>query len=76
MRKVALTVNGLRFKTKELDEKFVDFVEDHFRDAKIQLHEDNSAEDLFIAYLKLAGKYYRNEKEIETLLQEIETVPE
>lgn len=74
MRKVALTVNGMRFKTKELDEGFVDFVEDHFRDAQINLHEDNSAERLFIAYLKLAGKYYRDEKEIKNLLKEIESI--
>ncbi|NKQ40861.1 MAG: hypothetical protein HF962_04750 [Sulfurovum sp.] len=74
MRKVALTVNGMRFKTKELDEGFVDFVEDHFRDAQINLHEDNSAERLFIAYLKLAGKYYRDEKEIKSLLKEIESL--
>ena len=74
MRKVALTVNGMRFKTKELDEGFVDFVEGHFRDAQINLHEDNSAERLFIAYLKLAGRYYRDEKEIKVLLKEIETL--
>ena len=74
MRKVALTVNGMRFKTKELDDGFVDFVEDHFRDAQINLHEDNSAELLFIAYLKLSGKYYRDEKEIKTLLKEIESI--
>ena len=74
MRKVALTVGGMRFKTKELEDGFVDFVEDHFRGAQIQLHEDNTAERLFIAYLKLAGRYYKSEKEIENLLQEIETV--
>jgi len=74
MRKVALTVNGMRFKTKELDDGFVDFVEDHFRDAQINLHEDNSAERLFIAYLKLAGKYYRDDKEIKNLLKEIESI--
>jgi hypothetical protein len=71
MRKVALTVDGMRFKTKDLDEGFVGFVENHFRDAQIELHEDNSAEALFIAYLKLAGKYYKDEKEIENLLQEL-----
>ncbi len=74
MRKVALTVNGMRFKTKELDEGFVDFVEGHFRDAQINLHEDNSAERLFIAYLKLAGRYYRDEREIKDLLKEIEAI--
>ncbi len=74
MRKVALTVNGMRFKTKELDDGFVDFVEDHFRDAQIHLHEDNSAERLFIAYLRLAGKYYRDDKEIKELLKEIEAI--
>ena len=75
MRKVSLTVGGMRFKTKDLDDAFVDFVENHFREAQIHLHENNSPEALFIAYLKLAGKYYRDEKEIETLLQEIETLP-
>ena len=74
MRKVALTVNGMRFKTKELDDGFVDFVEEHFRDAQINLHEDNSAERLFIAYLKLAGRYYRDDKEIKNLLKEIESI--
>jgi len=72
MRKVSLTVAGMRFKTKELDDGFVDFVEKSFKDSQINLDGDNSAEKLFIAYLKLAGKYYRNEKEIENLLKDIE----
>ena len=74
MKKVALTVNGLRFKTKELDDGFVDFVETHFKNAQISLHEDNSAEQLFIAYLKLAGRYYKDETEINNLLKEIESI--
>ncbi len=72
MRKVALEVAGIRFKTKELDDGFVDFVENNFVEAQVSLTGDNSAEKLFIAYLKLAGKYYHNEKEIENLLKDIE----
>ena len=72
MRKVALTINSLRYKTKDLDDKFVDFVEESMVGGDIDLYGDNSAEKLFIAYLKLAGKLYENEKEIEKLLLELE----
>ncbi len=71
MKKVALTVNGMRFKTKELDDSLVEFIEENLRSSAIELHEDNSAEKLFIAYLKLASKYYNNEKEIEEILLDI-----
>jgi len=73
MRKVSLVIDGMRFKTKELDDRFVDFVENHLNDAQIQLHEDNSAEALFVAYLKLADKCYKDEKEIQSLIDAVET---
>lgn len=71
MKKVALTVDSMRFKTKELDDSLVEFIEENLRSSSIELHEDNSAEDLFIAYLKLASKYYNNEKGIEEILLDI-----
>lgn len=72
MKKIALTVNGMRFKTKEMDDTFVDFIEQSLHSSGIELHEDNSVEKLFIAYLKLAGKYHKSEKEIEEMIIDID----
>jgi len=72
MRKVALTINGMRFKTKELDDTFVDFVEESLHGANIDIHGDNSAEKMFVAYLKLAGKFHQSEREIEDILENID----
>ena len=73
MKKVALTVNGMRFKTKEMDDTFVNFIEQNFHSSGIELHEDNSAEKLFIAYLKLAGRYHKSEKAIEEMIVDIDS---
>jgi len=72
MKKIALTVSGMRFKTKELDDDFVDFIEESLKSSSIALHEDNSAEKLFIAYLKLAGRYHKSEKAIEEMIIDID----
>ena len=74
MQKVALTVNGMRYTTRDLDEAFVAFANKQFTDAQLSLEEDNSAESLFIAYLKLADKYYKAEKEAESLLKKLESL--
>ena len=62
----------MRFKTKELDDDFVDFIEESLKSSSIALDEDNSAEKLFIAYLKLSAKYYKSEKDIEEILLDID----
>jgi len=72
MRKVALTINSMRFKTKDLDDKFVDFVEESMKESDIDLYGDNSAEKVFIAYLKLAGKQFESEKELQELVSELD----
>jgi len=72
MKDIVITVNGIRYKAKKLDEKFADFVESEMKDAGLIFNGDNSAEKLFVAYLKLAGKSYNYEQEIEEIIREIE----
>ncbi len=72
MREIAVTVNGTRYKAKKLDEAFAEFVEEDLRAAGVYLDRDNDAERLFIAYLRLASRWYNYEKEIGEILETIE----
>ncbi len=74
MKRVSLTIDGMRFKTKEMDDGFVDFVEKNLKETQIDINGDNKLEQFFIAYLKLAGKHYQNEKEINNLIKNIKIV--
>ncbi len=72
MRDLAIKVNGIKYKAKRLDSDFADFVEKEMSESGIVLDAENSAEKLFAAYLRLAGKSYSYEKEIEEIIREIE----
>jgi hypothetical protein len=72
MREIAVTINGSRYKAKNLDERFADFVEEDLKSADLYLDRDNSAEAMFIAYLRLASRWYNYEKEIDQILHDVE----
>jgi len=72
MKEIAVTVNGTRYKAKKLDEAFAEFVEEDLRTSGILLDRDNDAERLFVAYLRLASRWYHYEKEIDEILETIE----
>jgi hypothetical protein len=72
MNEIAVTIAGNRYKAKNLDESFVKFVEEDLKSAGVMLDRDNSAEQLFGAYLRLANKWYHYEQEIDEILSSIE----
>ena len=72
MKEIAVTVNGTRYKAKKLDEAFAEFVEEDLRTSGILLDRNNDAERLFVAYLRLASRWYHYEKEIDDILDTIE----
>ena len=72
MREIAVTINGTRYKAKKLDEAFAEFVEEDLKNAGVYLDRDNDAERLFIAYLRLASRWYHYEQEIDEILESIE----
>ena len=74
MKEITLTINGVKYKAKKLNDEFADFIQKSLKESGISLEGDNSAERLFIAYLKLAGKYHMQEKEIEEIITEIESI--
>jgi hypothetical protein len=70
MRDLALTVNGIRFKAKNLDDDFAKYVEEQLEGSGVHFNRDNAAEKLFLAYLRLAAQSYNYEKEIEEIIEE------
>lgn len=72
MRRVELTVNNLRIKTKELDEDLAEYIENSLKDGGMSLRADNPAEKLFVAYLKLANRCHNLNSEIENLSNSLE----
>ena len=72
MRDITVTIDGGRYKAKNLDENFADFVEEDLKNANLYLDRDNTAEAMFIAYLRLASRWYNYEKEIDQILHDIE----
>ena len=72
MRDLALTIDGNRYRAKNLDEAFADFIENDLAHAEIHLDRDNSAERMLHAYLRLASRWYNYEKEIDQILQDVE----
>jgi hypothetical protein len=69
MRDLTLTVNGLRFKAKNLDDEFAAYVEKLLEESGVHSNRDNPAEKLFLAYLRLAAQSYNYEKEIEEIIE-------
>ena len=72
MRDIAVTIDGGRYKAKNLDESFADFIEEDLKSADVYLDRDNGAEKMFVAYLRLASRWYNYEKEIDQILETIE----
>ena len=72
MREIAVTINGSRYKAKNLDDRFADFVEEDMKNANIYLDRDNSSEAMFVAYLRLASRWHNYEKEIDEILDGVE----
>ena len=72
MRDIAVTIDGGRYKAKNIDDTFADFIEEDLKNAGVQLDRDNSAEKMFIAYLRLASRWHNYEKEIDQILSDIE----
>jgi hypothetical protein len=67
-----LTIAGLKYKAKNLDSNFLEFVEEHLNEVGIGNNKDNSVKSLFFAYLTLAKKHYICEQEIEEIVKNIE----
>ena len=70
MKDLALTVNGIRFKVKNLDDDFAHYVERMLEKSGVHFNRDNPADKLFNAFLHLAAKSYDYEKEIEQIIEE------
>ena len=69
MRDLTLTINGIRFKAKNLDDEFAAHVEKLLEESDIHSNRDNAAEKLFLAFLRLAAQNYNYEKEIEGIIE-------
>ncbi len=70
---LTISIKGLRIKAKKLDNDFYDFIVKDLEKSGIDLKRDNSIEDLFTAYLRLAAKIYNYDKEIENIINNIES---
>ncbi len=67
-----LTINGTKFRAKNLDANFLKFVEDTLEEVEVTTNKDNTIQSLFFAYLTLAKKQYIFEQELEELTKGIE----
>jgi len=72
MKDLAITINGVRYRAKNLEYNFAKFIEDSLEDSGVTTNKDNAAKELFSAYLHLAKKYYKCEQEIEDIIRSIE----
>ncbi len=70
---LTVSIKGLRIKAKKLDNDFYDFIIKDLEKSGIDLNRDNSIEDLFTAYLRLAAKAHNYDKEIENIIKNIES---
>jgi hypothetical protein len=70
---LTVSVKGLRIKAKKLDNDFYEFITKDLEKSGINLDQDNSIESLFTAYLRLAAKAHNYDREIESIIQEIES---
>ena len=68
-----VSVKGLRIKAKKLDSDFYEFIKDDLEKSGVYIDQDNSIESLFTAYLRLAAKAHNYDKEIESIIKEIES---
>jgi len=69
---IALTINGTRFKVKNLDKEFADYIEKILEKEGVHFNRDNPAERLFHAFLQLAANSFDYEQEIEDIIKEVD----
>jgi len=69
---IAVSIAGNRYKAKNLDESFVKFVIEDLNSSNVKLDRDNTPEQLFGAYLRLANKWHHYEQEMDEILASIE----
>jgi hypothetical protein len=72
MRSIALTICGNRYEIS-LDEELASFVEEDLMLCDIHLDQDNKADKLLQAYLKMAKQTYEYEAKITNILQKLES---
>lgn len=72
MRKIELSINNLRIKTKELDDGLASYIEKSLEDGGVSLRADNPAEKIFVAYLKLANRCHNINLQIDELADSLE----
>ncbi len=70
---LTLSIKGLRIKAKKLDSDFYEFIKEDLAKSGVDITQDNSIEALFTAYLRLAAKTYNYDKEIESIISQIES---
>jgi len=73
MEQLALTLSGKRYEVK-LHQALAEFVKADLKQAGINFHTDNRPEILLKAYLHLAQKSMKSEKEIALLLKTLDTL--
>jgi len=70
---LTVSIKGLRIKAKKLDNDFYEFIKEDLENSGVNLEQDNSIESLFTAYLRLAAKVHDYDREIESIIKEIES---
>ncbi len=70
---LTLSIKGLRIKAKKLDNNFYEFIKEDLEKSGVDINRDNSIEALFTAYLRLAAKTHDYDREIESIINEIES---
>jgi len=70
---LTVSIKGLRIKAKKLDNDFYEFIKSDLEESGVFLEQDNSIESLFTAYLRLAAKAHNYDREIESIIKEIES---
>jgi hypothetical protein len=70
---LTISVKGLRIKAKKLDSDFYEFIREDLEKSGIDITRDNSIESLFTAYMRLAAKAHNYDREIESIIKEIES---
>jgi len=70
---LTVSIKGLRIKAKKLDSNFYEFIKEDLEKSGIYMNRDNSVEALFTAYLRLAAKAHNYDREIESIIREIES---
>jgi len=73
MRTLALTICGNRYEMSLSDELAI-FVEQNLADSDIYFDQDNRADKILQAYLKIAKQTSQYEQKIEELIEKLENI--